>query len=466
MHQAATMCRKRGRIVLVGVTGLELSRADFYEKELSFQVSCSYGPGRYDPVYEEGGQDYPFGFVRWTEQRNFEAVLDMLADGRLDVKPLISHRFDLSQIEEAYQLVGGAGSSLGILLRHGGSGEHNEETIRKRTVTLAAPRASGKEVPVVGFIGSGNYATGMLIPAFKQANARLKSVASSAGVSGVHAGKKFGFEETTTDANSIINDESIDTVVITTRHNSHARFVCDALRAGKHVFVEKPLALFRSELEEIRTLYESLAQNGSAPLLMVGFNRRFAPHIVKIKSLLQNKPEPKTMIMTVNAGAIPADHWTQDRSVGGGRIIGEGCHFIDLLKYLAGSPIKSVQGVMIGDVPGVGIRDDKVSFNIAFEDGSFGTVHYFANGNKSFPKERLEIFCGGAILQMDNFRKLNGYGWSGFNKMNLWQQDKGNNACAEEFVKAIKTGKSSPVPVNELFEVTKATFDIVDILDS
>ncbi len=254
MHQAAMMCRKRGRIVLVGVTGLELSRADFYEKELSFQVSCSYGPGRYDSLYEEGGQDYPFGFVRWTEQRNFEAVLDMLADGRLDVHPLISHRFTLDQATNAYELVGGGGPSLGILLHYANAAEKPDSGLLQRTIHFVEPGAGANysaRDAVIGFIGSGNYATQVLIPAFKRTPARLKSVASSAGVSGVHAGKKYGFEETTTDSDTLLSDLAVNTVVITTRHDSHARFVIQALNAGKHVFVEKPLALNRDELKKI-----------------------------------------------------------------------------------------------------------------------------------------------------------------------------------------------------------------------
>lgn len=463
VHQAALMCRKRGRIVLVGVVGLELSRADFFEKELTFQVSCSYGVGRYDPLYEEGGQDYPFGLVRWTEQRNFEAVLDMLDDRRIDVGPLVTNRLLLAQAEEAYGLVEG-GKALGIILSYPSVAEQPEGAILQRTIRLTPhSQPSGPAgLPVVGFIGAGNYATGVLIPAFAKTSARLKSVASSAGVSGVHAGKKFGFEETTTDSRSIIESADINTVVITTRHDSHARFVCEALKAGKHIFVEKPLCLKREELTEIASLYGSLAV---PPKIMVGFNRRFAPQILKMKELLQAVKEPKSFIMTVNAGAIPPEHWTQDRESGGGRIIGEGCHFIDLLRYLAGSPISDVQALMMGKAPGIAVLDDKVTFSLSFADGSFGTVHYLANGHKSFPKERLEVFCAGRILQLDNFRKLTGFGWPGFKKMNLWRQDKGQGACAAAFITAIATGAPSPISFEEVIEVTKISFDIVDMLE-
>lgn len=457
MHQAALMCRKRGRIVLVGVTGLELSRADFFEKELTFQVSCSYGPGRYDPDYEDKGNDYPVGFVRWTEQRNFEAVLDMMADGRLDVKPLISHRFAIDEAEKAYELVGGAAPSLGILLEYPGI----DITPAARTVQLrpqSQPLSQGErgETASVSFIGSGNYATAVLIPAFKEAGARLRSVASSTGVSGVHAGRKFGFEETTTDTERLFSDSSTNAVVITTRHDSHAGFVLKALQAGKHVFVEKPLCLTLDELAEIESGYSALAtQDTAPPMLMVGFNRRFAPQVQKIKQLSTGVSGPKSFIMTVNAGAIPADHWTQDIEAGGGRIIGEACHFIDLLRFLAGVPITSRQLMAMNTGTG-----DTVTLQLGFTDGSIGTVHYFANGSKAFPKERLEVFAAGGVLQLNNYRKLTGFGWSGFKKMDLWRQDKGQKACAAAFVNVISQGGEAPIPVDEIFESTRISIEL------
>jgi predicted dehydrogenase/threonine dehydrogenase-like Zn-dependent dehydrogenase len=464
IHQAALMCRKRGRIVLVGVTGLELSRDDFFKKELTFQVSASYGPGRYDPNYEEKGLDYPVGFVRWTEQRNFEAVLDMMAMGQLDVKPLISHRFDISETEKAYELVGGAGPSLGILLTYPGI----EISEAARTVSLRDDPGKGGPIddapPVtarspqgdvavhkarVSFLGSGNYATAVLIPAFKAAGADLHSVASSAGVSGVHAGRKFGFAETTTDSDRLFADAKTDSVVITTRHDSHARFVLQALEAGKHVFVEKPLCLTLDELAEIEAAYDA------SRLLMVGFNRRFAPQVQKMKSLLKGVSGPKSMVMTVNAGAIPADHWTQDLAVGGGRIIGEACHFIDLLRFMADSPIVDWnQNSMNSN------SKDTLSIGLKFEDGTIGAINYFANGPKSLPKERLEIFSMGRALQLDNFRKLKGFSWPSFNKMNLWKQDKGQNECASAFLDAIKGKTTSPIPIEEIFEIAKVSIEI------
>lgn len=457
VHQAAEMCRKRGRIVLVGVTGLELSRADFYQKELSFQVSCSYGPGRYDPNYEEKGQDYPVGFVRWTEQRNFEAVLDMMADRRIDLAPLISHRFSLNEAEQAYELLASGQPHLGIVL--GYDTPDSPASGQKRTLAVAqAGHVVTPGQPVVGFIGAGNYAMRVLIPAFKAAGVALHTVSSAGGVTAAHAATKFGFRHASTDAEALLANPEINTVVIATRHDSHAYWIDKALAAGKHVFVEKPLVIDDQSLVELERAYGALADE-SKPILMTGFNRRFAPQIEKMKTLLDSINEPKTFVVMVNAGAIPADHWTQDPDVGGGRIIGEGCHFIDLLRFLAESPIVSAQASAQKAAPGLPVLHDTVSFTMMFADGSMGTVHYLANGHKSFPKERVEVFCAGRVLQLDNFRTLRGYGWPGFRKMNLWRQDKGNTACAAAFAGAIKNGKPSPIPFDQLVEVARVSIE-------
>lgn len=461
VHQAALMSRKRGRIVLVGVTGLKLSRDDFFKKELTFQVSSSYGPGRYDPNYEEKGQDYPVGFVRWTEQRNFEAVLDMLADGRLDVMPLISHRFSFEQVASAYEVVASNEPSMGVMLSYHTRTEKSDEIIREQTVSLVNSvfQSDNKSSPNVAFIGSGNYATAVLIPAFKKAGAHLCSIASNSGVSGVHAGNKYGFKETTTDTSKLFDDQDIDVLVISTRHDSHAPLVLQALRAGKHVFIEKPLCLTLVELNEIERVYEDLKVNkANPPILMVGFNRRFAPQVQKIKSLLLAVSGPKSFVMTVNAGSIPMDHWTQDLEIGGGRIIGEACHFIDLLRFLSGSPITGWQTMRMDCV-----AKDTVSVQLQFADGSIGTIHYFANGSKTYPKERLEVFAAGGVLQLDNFRRLTGYGWPGFKNMNLWLQDKGQGACAKTFLDAVKGGIAAPVPFNEILEVSRVSIELVEV---
>lgn len=451
MHQAAQMCRQRGRIVLVGVAGLHLSREDFYKKELTFQVSSSYGPGRYDPNYEEKGQDYPVGFVRWTEQRNFEAVLDMMAAGRLDVEPLISHRFPISEAGRAYALMSGEVRSLGILLEYPAPLTRNASC----TIRLTPPATAIAGELSVSFIGAGNYANAVLIPAFKASGVRLRKVASNGGVSGLHAGRKFRFEETTTDTQSIFADSETHAVIISTRHNSHARLVRQALEAGKHVFVEKPLCLTLAELSELEALHIRLAAVGVLPHVMVGFNRRFAPQIAKIKSLLMATPGPKAFTMTVNAGAIPAEHWTQDLEIGGGRIIGEGCHFVDLLRHLAGAPIAAHHVTSMK-----ALTADTAAIQLTFEDGSVGAIQYFAGGSKQFPKERLEVFAGGGVLQLDNYRKLTGFGWPGFKSMNLWRMDKGQKACAAAFVQSLRCGGAAPIPFEEILEVSRVSIEL------
>ena len=462
--QAARMSRKRGRIILVGVTGLELNRADFYEKELSFQVSCSYGPGRYDQTYEEKGQDYPIGFVRWTEQRNFEAVLDMLACGKLDVKPLISHRFAFEDAPQAYTVLTEDKTGLGILLQY-------TSAVSERTVSQVKLRPSDNfdpQRPVVGFVGAGNYASRMLIPAFKAAGAQLHSIVTSGGINGVIHGERAGFAEASTDMDAMLANSAINTVAIVTRHDTHARFVCKALEAGKNVFVEKPLAITLAELDEVQSAYNDVHNSGKTPQLMVGFNRRFSPHVQKMKSLLQTVNASKSFIMTMNAGAIPANHWTQDNAVGGGRIIGEACHFIDLMRFLSGSKIVSIHARRMGDAPGMDmdVTEDKASITLGFEDGSFGTIFYLANGAASFPKERVEVFVDGRVLQLDNFRKLKGYGWPGFRKLNLWRQDKGQKACVAAFLGAIEHGQPAPIQIEEVFEVARVSIQAANLLRS
>jgi predicted dehydrogenase/threonine dehydrogenase-like Zn-dependent dehydrogenase len=458
--QAARMCRKRGRIVLVGVAGLELNRSDFYEKEISFQVSCSYGPGRYDPKYEEEGRDYPLGFVRWTEQRNFEAILDMLACGQLSVKPLISRRVPFDDASEAYKVLSEDKAALGIVLKY-----QSDTTERRRTeVRLGGVERYTAGVPVLGFIGAGNYASRMLIPAFKQAGANFHTIVTAGGVSGVIHGRKSGFAVASTDVDAMLATPEINTVVVVTRHNSHALFVEKCLRTGKHVFVEKPLANTIEQLSRVEAAFKAAHTDGEGPIIFVGYNRRYAPQVVKMKELLASVKEPKSFIMTMNAGAIPADHWTQDPEVGGGRIIGEACHYIDLMRYFADSEIVSVQARRMGDAPGVEVTEDKAAITLGFADGSFGTIHYLANGASCFPKERIEIFAAGGVLQLDNFRKLKGFGWPGFNKMNLARQDKGQKACAAAFLDAVKRGGVAPIPAKEIFEVARVSIEAADLL--
>lgn len=459
MHQAAQMSRKRGRIVLVGVTGLDLSRDDFYEKELSFQVSCSYGPGRYDPAYEEAGQDYPVGFVRWTAQRNFEAALDMMQDDRLDPTALITHRFPLASYDAAYSALQNE-RPLGIVIDYPGADPVSAPVLYRRSIKVAqgAPRPG----PQVAFVGAGNHALRSLMPAFARTSASIATVVANSGVNAVQAGRKFHIREVSTDLDAALAGADIDAVVIATRHDSHASLVQQALSQRKHVFVEKPLCTTFDQLSELENRYEALAEGGVAPTLMVGFNRRFAPHIMRMKSLLTKAAEPKAILITVNAGAIPADHWTQDPVMGGGRIVGEACHFIDLARFLAGSAIISVHACAMENA---GSRqEDRATISLRFADGSMAVVAYLANGHRGFPKERVEVFSGGRVLQLDNFRVLRGFGWKELRTMRLWRLDKGIAACAEAFVNAIAKGLPSPIPADELFEVAQATLEAADQL--
>ncbi len=440
------MSRKRGRIVLVGVTGLELSRADFYEKELSFQVSCSYGPGRYDPAYEQGGHDYPFGFVRWTEQRNFEAVLDMLADARMHVSSMVSHRFAIVDAPQAYALIAGSEPSLGVLLEYATPPSAAADPL-ERTLRLRAAGAGAGRV-VLGAIGAGNYATAVLLPAFREAGATMRVVASATGAASAIAARRFGFEFASTDVDALLADDAVNTVVIATRHDSHAGIACRALAAGKHVFCEKPLAL---TLEDIDRVDRARAAAGRE--VMVGFNRRFAPHVVRLREMLAAVPGPKSFTMTVNAGAVPQGHWTRDPLAGGGRIVGEACHFVDLLRHLAGCRIRSAEAI-----GAAGVDDDApVILTLGFEDGSIGAIHYFTNGSKLLPKERLEVFAAGRVACLDNFRDLRTFGWPGARRMRRWRQDKGQRACAAAFVAALSAGESAPIAWNELVEVSRAS---------
>ena len=520
MHQAAEACRKRGRIVLVGVVGLNLRRDDFYKKELTFQVSCSYGPGRYDEKYEQGGQDYPLPYVRWTEQRNFEAVLGAMKSRALNVKPLITHRFKLDDAVSAYDVIQKDPSALGVILQYPEAADASPavlitprpSTLHPRLSTLdsplstlhpqlsplaprppsLAPRPPSLPPPAVGVIGAGNFAKAILMPALARTPASLLCVADLAPAAAAHLARKFKFEQAATAYKVILQDARIKAVFIVTGHNTHARFVCEALKAGKSVFVEKPLCLNGEELDQIIAAYtppSALATphsalrtphsagsslvprpspsvsspssvvgspQSSAPHLMVGFNRRFSPHTAKLRGLLAGRREPLCLNMTVNAGAIPADHWVQDPKRGGGRIIGEACHFIDLLSHLAGAPVTSVSARMVG--PGSEVRADKMSIQLGFADGSIGTVNYFANGAKSYPKEVLEVFSEGRIARVENFRATLGYGFKGFQKFKTWRQDKGHNQEIAAFVERVARGGQPLIPFAELENATRASF--------
>jgi predicted dehydrogenase len=444
VRAAATMSRKRGRIVLVGVTGLHLRRDDFYRKELSFQVSCSYGPGRYDPMHEEQGIDYPKGFVRWTEGRNFQAVLALMADGRLDPAPLVTHRFDIADAARAYDVVAGDEPSLGIVLQYPVRTE--VASLPQRSVIIRADEpAPGKGI--VGWIGSGNFASRVLIPAFAKAGATLHTLASSGGVSAAVVGRREGFRRATTDPDTLLNNELVDTIVVTTRHDSHASWTRRALEAGKHVFVEKPLALDTEDVDRIGATLER-----SSTVMCVGFNRRYAPMAVRARDALRTRTGPLVVDILVNAGATPRDHWTQRIDEGGGRIVGEAVHFLDLARFFVGSPISSLQVKTAG---GERVLDDVATLQMGFSDGSIASIRYLSTGHRAFPKERVELFADGIVVRIDNWRMMRGWGLGGLTTRLPQTQDKGHAALAAAFVRAVRGEAPAPIPPEEILEVSR-----------
>lgn len=458
IRQAAQMARQRGRLVLTGVVGLELNRADFYEKELQFAVSCSYGPGRYDPMYEQEGIDYPIGYVRWTEQRNFGAVLDLLRDGSLSTKALTSRVVDFDDAAKAYEALRD-GSDIGIMLRYDVSS--SVETLRAQRTVQVTPKRVALAEPTLGVIGAGSFANGVLLPGLHATGVRIKTIATSRGTSGSSAARRFDIEQSTTDNDAIFDDPEIDAVVITTRHDSHAELVCRALDANKDVFVEKPLAITQDGLEAVKaSVAGARTRRGTEPLVLVGFNRRFSPSVEVIAHHLKGRVGPAAMVFFGNAGAIPRDHWAQDPSVGGGRLIGEACHYVDLLAYLVGAPIVSVSAIASSAK-----TNDTATISLGFSDGSIGAVHYFANGPKSLAKERVEVFFDGKALQLDNFRTVTGHGIKGSRRIGE-RQRKGHSEQFATFVAALRDGDPSPIAFADLVNITEALFAAVASLES
>ncbi|MFA6260092.1 MAG: bi-domain-containing oxidoreductase [Bacteroidia bacterium] len=450
IHQSAQMCRKKGRIVLVGVVGLDIQRADFFKKELSFQVSSSYGPGRYDEAYEYNGQDYPIGYVRWTEQRNFEAILQAISRKSLNVAPLITEKVPLKEYMRIYQDMGG--NSIASLLEFTSDADAGQHTVSLKTNSLS----SGKGI--IGIIGAGNFTKMNLMPVLKNSGAQYKYIASNGGLTAKSLAKKYGFERSTTDYHQILADESVDLVLITTRHNLHAKMVVECIEAGKHVFVEKPLALNQAELEAIEQAYRQAKKPVS---LTVGFNRRFSPFIQKSKQLLGDGSTAINMIATMNAGFIPSDSWVQDMKVGGGRIIGEACHYIDLMVYLNGSKVTAVNMSGMGTHPTD--NTDNAIITLKFENGSQGVINYFSNGSKAYSKERIEVYSQGRTLILDNFRKLTGYGFNGFSTKSS-TIDKGHKAQFTRLIETVKKGGPALIPVDEILNTTRTSFAAIESL--
>ena len=449
ISQSAKMSRKRGRIILVGVIGLDISRSDFYEKELTFQVSCSYGPGRYDDDYEHKGYDYPFPFVRWTEKRNFEAVLQAISLKIINVESLISERIFLNDYLKIYADIAGNSAIASILVYPEEAKEPNRSIQIKSNQFISSKGT-------IGIIGAGNFTSAMILPCLKKTKAKLKIISSASGLTGTTLAKKYKIAISTTENSSILEDCDIDLVIITTRHNSHARLVIDALKAGKNVFVEKPLALNQEELAMV--IYE---YNKSGKTITVGFNRRFAPLALQMKKTLGNIDSPMNIVATMNAGFIPSKVWVQDMEIGGGRIIGEACHFIDLISFLSGSKVKSVCMNSMGINPND--NTDNASILLKYENGTNAVINYFANGSKAYAKERVEIFHQERTLIMDNWRNLKGYGFRNFTTSRS-SQDKGHQNQFNKLIDGIQNGGSQIIPMDEIINTTKASFAAIESL--
>jgi len=442
ISQAARMSRKRGRIVLIGVIGLELSRAEFYEKELSFQVSCSYGPGRYDEEYEQQGKDYPLPFVRWTEKRNFESVLYALASGALQVKPLITEQIPLDQYGRIYDGIGQS-SSIASILQY----PERKET-PSNTISINKRSFTGQK-GVVGIIGAGNFTKMTMLPAMQKTGASFKSIASAKGVSGTALAKKYGFTNSTTNYKDILSDSEIDLVMITTRHNLHASQVIESLQAGKHVFVEKPLALNEDQLDAITTQF----RKSDKLTVNVGFNRRFSPHSAAVKKAIG--AGPMNIVATMNAGFIPANVWVHDLQTGGGRIIGEACHFIDLCSYFAGSHVVAVSMNAMGVNPAS--NTDNATILLKYADGSNAVINYFANGSKAYAKERIELYSQERTAVIDNWMSSKGFGFKGFKSLKT-SLDKGHKAQFHWLMDSVRNGGAELIPFDSLVNTTKASF--------
>ena len=448
ISQAANMCRKKGRIVLVGVIGLDISRDDFFKKELTFQVSCSYGPGRYDEEYEQKGHDYPIGYVRWTEKRNFEAILSAISKGILDVKPLITERIALADYKKIYGDMQNSKAIASII-------EYNSTKAPQSTVTVVQKSFEGKK-GVIGIVGSGNFTSSTILPNLKKIDAAIKYIASSGGLSSTIMAKRHNIAKSTSNYKEILDDSDVDLVFVTTKHNMHGSMVLESIKANKSVFVEKPLALNETELQAIISEYNERRVNVS-----VGFNRRFAPLAKKMKTLLGNDNAPINIVATMNAGFIPADLWVHDMEVGGGRIIGEACHYIDLCSYFTGSKVKAVCMNAMGLNPEE--NTDNATILLKYENGSNAVINYFANGSKAYSKERVEVYSQERTLVMDNWRKLQAFGFKGFSKTSS-KQDKGHYNQFNELVQQHIKGGNPIIPFEELVNTTRASFAAIESL--
>ena len=443
---AAEICRKKGKVVATGLVGMNLPRDQYYKKEIDFRLSCSYGPGRYDSVYEEQGVDYPFGYVRWTENRNIAAFLQLAAEGKVTPGKLITHRFKFDEALNAYEMMlKRTEPYLGIVLEYEAKAER--ERIERRVELQKSVAGGTLGEAGVGFLGCGNFAKAVLLPTVKkQAGARLTGICTASGMNCGETGKKEGFQFATTDENALLGDAATNLVMVTTRHDLHARQIKAALAAGKYVFCEKPLCVKEEDLE-----------GWANDRVMVGFNRRFSPHAKLLKEYFAGRKLPLVMHYRVNAGSIPKDVWLQDPEVGGGRIVGEGCHFIDFMSYVCGAKVKKVQAMCIQMESATETPEDSTAITLQFEDGSIGVLEYVALGDTTLPKEWCEIHGEGSTATMDNFCATVCSGRRGKRKLKGKQQ-KGFAEEVAATLKAVKEGTAMPIPFEEIVNVTRATF--------
>lgn len=455
-EKAGEISRHKGRVVFVGDVRMDIPRRIYYKKELDVRLSMSYGPGRYDPQYEEKGIDYPYAYIPFTEQRNMEVFLQLVCDGKVTPDKLITHRFMLNQAQDAYRLIKGeiGEPSLGVLFQY----PAKIDIAKKVLVGKAAEIRMGAAALNLGVIGAGNYAKQVLIPQLKSQKANFIGIATATGISGRHTGEKFGFEYCTTDYRQVLADERINAVVVATRHNTHAQIAAEALKAGKHVFVEKPLAMNDEELGLIAQAADAASRH-----VVVGFNRRFAPLAAEAKKFFHGRSQPLCMVYRINAGFIPSDHWTQDNAVGGGRIIGEVCHFIDFLQFICGSEPETVYacGARSASI----FPEENLSVTIGYKDGSVGSIHYFANGDKALAKEYIELFGEAKVFRIEDFRR----GWatrSGRTRTIGVSQDKGQADLLKAFENAVIKGGQSPIPLNEAIISTYVSFRVEESLRS
>ncbi|MGE5106993.1 MAG: bi-domain-containing oxidoreductase [Sphingobacteriales bacterium] len=451
---SAEIARKKGKVIVVGAVKLDIPRdPHFYRKELDLRLSCSYGPGRYDTNYEENGQDYPYAYVRWTEQRNMEAFLQLLSQKKININPLITHVFEISEAEKAYEIIMGKIKvpHIGILISYP---QNNKKLITQYSLKKTIPQKLS-----IGFIGAGSFAQSYLLPHIKRDGTSLETVITSKGITAKNVATKFGFNNVSTEISDILNNKAINTVFIATPHNSHAKYVLDLLKVGKNIFVEKPLAMNEDELNEIKEYYKQF--NGN---IMVGFNRRFSPIAVELKKHFSNTGEPLVMNYRINAGYIPKEHWTQNPEIGGGRIIGEVCHFIDLMQFFTDSLPVSVYAQCVSANNDKIINRDNLCVNLQFQNGSVGTIVYTSNGDKSLPKERMEISGGGKAGVINDFKNGELYQRNKRRILNL--DGKGHKQEVEVFLSALYNGFEMPVSFNSLYYTTLTTFKILDSLDT